>query len=187
MLTPRQFFLFCPRCGQPYSSPEHLLAAGEHQRCSGCGTTVFHNPHPAVAAVPVHGRKALLARRALEPAKGLIDTFGGFLEWGESPLDALMREFPEETGGAVFVPRCVTGIYHHYYPWDGLNISVITIVYLGLAEGEIHPADDVSEALWYPIASLVNSFEDLPEFQWAFPHLPRAMEDVWNSLAEENR
>lgn len=148
---------------------------------------MFHNPHPAVAAVPVHNGQVLLARRAIEPAKGLIDTFGGFLEWGESPLDALMREFPEETGGATFIPQRVTGIYHHYYPWDGLNISVISIFYLGVTEGEIHPADDVSEGFWYPITALINPLDALPEIQWAFPHLPKAMADLWNAVAEENR
>lgn len=153
---------------------------GEHQRCDSCGVTVFHNPHPAVAAIPVHDGQVLLARRAIEPAKGLIDTFGGFLEWGENPLDALVREFAEETGGAIFTPRCITGAYHHYYPWGGLNVSVVVIMYLGAAEGQIHPTDDVSEALWCPLDALTD-------LTWSSPQLLDAMKDLQVAIARKNR
>ena len=42
--------------------------------------------------------RVLLARRAVEPDRGLWDCPGGFLEEGEHPLDGLRRELAEETG-----------------------------------------------------------------------------------------
>jgi 8-oxo-dGTP pyrophosphatase MutT (NUDIX family) len=40
---------------------------------------------------------------------------GGAVESGESPVEAVAREFTEETG-AVFEPEALIGLYHFVYP-----------------------------------------------------------------------
>ena len=68
--------------------------------CHGtCGSTYYANSAPCVSAlVEDDDGRVLLARRAVEPYRGLWDPLGGFLEEGEHPEDALRRELLEETG-----------------------------------------------------------------------------------------
>ncbi len=51
----------------------------------------------SVAGVVIREGKVLLARHTYGNGKGLLITPGGYLEYGETPQDALKREFLEET------------------------------------------------------------------------------------------
>src|SRR5262245_32978855 len=86
---------FCPRCRAELDLGE--LPA--RVTCPACGRVVYANPSPSASALVVDARgRLLLGRRAHDPAAGLWDAIGGFVEEGEDPLDALRRETLEETG-----------------------------------------------------------------------------------------
>jgi NADH pyrophosphatase NudC (nudix superfamily) len=87
-------FKYCPQCRA--LSPEFLDNKQIH--CSSCGFTYFHNAAAAVMCILVYGSKILVAIRNKEPAKGLLDMIGGFLDHGESAEQALIREVKEELG-----------------------------------------------------------------------------------------
>lgn len=67
----------------------------------------------------VHEGSVLLIKKARGPYTGTLDLPGGGIEFGESPVQAVVREFDEETGLAVQVTRVlhpfslVTGELHH--------------------------------------------------------------------------
>jgi 8-oxo-dGTP diphosphatase len=115
-----------------------------------------------VQAVVERDGRLLLARRALDPGRGLWDFPGGFLEEGEHPLDGLRRELREETGlevelgaflGAWVDPydgRCVLGL-----TWDAVS-----------RDGDPRPGDDVAELRWFAPDEL-----PAPE-EFAFPSHP---------------
>ncbi len=50
--------------------------------CGRCGFIDYHNPKPAVAILITLDGQLLLARRGIEPAKGMWDIPGGFIETG---------------------------------------------------------------------------------------------------------
>jgi ADP-ribose pyrophosphatase YjhB (NUDIX family) len=57
----------------------------------------------AVSAGIFRDGKILLVRRAREPAKGVYTFPGGRVEFGESLIEAVMREVREETGLSIEV------------------------------------------------------------------------------------
>ena len=60
----------------------------------------------------------LILKRNQEPFRGRWDLPGGFVEMGESPTEAVVREVLEETGLSV-VPTSVIGAFRSAYGTDG--------------------------------------------------------------------
>jgi NAD+ diphosphatase len=86
----RRTHVFCPRCGQAYS-----LGEGGHLMVCPSG----HRSHPRIEPVVqmlVHdGERCLLARSPGWPP-GWFSTLAGFVEAGETPEEATVREVREE-------------------------------------------------------------------------------------------
>ena len=83
---------FCPRCGGNLTQQE------DHLACDDCDSWYWGNAIPGVQGILERDGRVLLARRAHEPRRGHWDLPGGFVNETEDPLDALRREFREETG-----------------------------------------------------------------------------------------
>jgi ADP-ribose pyrophosphatase YjhB (NUDIX family) len=130
----------CPRCGN------QLTHSAGRVDCSACAFVLYAHSAVTASALPEDGqRRVLLARRAIEPAKGKWDCVGGFLEEGEHPVDGLRREVREETGLAFDVRRFL-GVWMGRY--DGR--STLNLFWTGaLAPGEPRPHDDISELRWF--------------------------------------
>ncbi len=100
---------FCPRCGTPLASQEK--GGRERLACpgTGCGFVFYDNPLPVVAALVEHEGDVLLVQSVGWPESwyGLVT---GFLERGEEPEAAALRELREELGleGRVVAP---IGVY----------------------------------------------------------------------------
>ncbi|GIG59455.1 DNA mismatch repair protein MutT [Longispora fulva] len=84
--------IFCTHCGTKFTNdvwPRH---------CQGCGEFTYRNPLPvALAVVPVQGGGLLTVRRDIEPQRGHLCLPGGFMEFGESWQESVVRELREET------------------------------------------------------------------------------------------
>lgn len=88
---------FCPRCATRLVERPH---AGRPRRLcpsDACGWVHYDNPLPVVAAIVEHAGRILLVRSPGWPQKwfGLVT---GFLERGETPEAAVLRELEEELG-----------------------------------------------------------------------------------------
>ena len=70
----------------------------------------------SVTGVVIRDGKVLLARHTYGGGKGMLIIPGGDVEQGESPVDALKREFMEETG-VVVEPKEVIGIRFGKKDW----------------------------------------------------------------------
>lgn len=94
---------FCTLCGNSLG----LLIPADDDRerhvCTGCGHVHYQNPRVIVVALPCFEDKVLLCRRAIEPRYGLWTLPGGFMENGESTLDAARRETMEEACARIEV------------------------------------------------------------------------------------
>jgi 8-oxo-dGTP diphosphatase len=93
--------------------------------------------------------RVLLARRKANPFAGRWDLPGGFLEEGEHPLDALVRELREETGLEV-EPLEFLGIWMDRYG-DAEDAPATLNLYwtARVVSGEPEAADDVTELGWF--------------------------------------
>ena len=67
--------------------------------CEHCNEPIYENPVPATCLVVVDDReRLLLVKRSVEPKLGFWCLPGGFIELGEAPEMAALRELEEETG-----------------------------------------------------------------------------------------
>lgn len=168
-LSPKEFFKYCPKCGIAYSADTASLTS-ENLACKRCQYTFYHNPKTAVNAIILNERhEVLLAKRAFDPAKGTWDFPGGFVDWGEDPMQAIEREIDEELH-VQFRVSALFSTFTTWYPFDGLNVSLAVIVYKGVIQGEPRPDDDVGDCQWF-------SLDQIP-IDLAFPQMKELLERV---------
>ena len=87
----------CPFCGNPLI--KKVLEGQQRLFCGQCSVPLYENPIPATCTVVVDGdRQILLVKRSIEPKSGQWCLPGGFMELGEKPEQAALRELKEETG-----------------------------------------------------------------------------------------
>jgi len=87
---------YCSQCGAPV---EFRIPPGDtHARhiCPRCATIHYLNPKLVVGSVVDWQGDILLCRRAIEPRHGFWTLPAGFMENGESTLQAAVRETAEE-------------------------------------------------------------------------------------------
>lgn len=92
---------FCTQCGAPVtlripsgdSLPRHV--------CNNCGIIHYQNPKIVAGCIAEWENKILLCRRAIEPRYGLWTLPAGFMENGESTVQAAAREALEEAHAVV--------------------------------------------------------------------------------------
>jgi len=110
---------YCPVCAAgliraPRGGRERLVCPQ-----SGCGFVFWDNPAPVVAAIVERGADVVLVRNVGWPAHwyGLVT---GFLEAGETPAAAVLREVREETGLSARL-----GALIGMYPFERMNQVII--------------------------------------------------------------
>lgn len=147
--------MFCPKCGG-----QTLLSVSPKEfRCS-CGFQFFQNVAAAVMVALCWQDEVLVAVRARNPGKGLLDLPGGFVDPGESLEGALVRELKEELGFDVSDQPCTyLGSFPNIYPYDGITYHTCdTFFAIRLSEKPvIQPADDVADCQWVKLDSLCLS------------------------------
>jgi mutator protein MutT len=152
------YYRYCPYDG------ERLLidpkVDEQHPSCPLCGFVDYHNPRPCVAILILKNDKVLLARRAVEPAKGKWDIPGGFMEPGESAEEAVVREALEETNLLVRVTGFLGSLSDVYgdRKWPTINLCFA----VEAEDGEPQPLSDVESLSWF-------AFDQLPK-DMAFAH-----------------
>ena len=129
----------------------------ESEVWDACGRDGYSNPAVAVDAVALRegesGTEVLLIRRGGEPWKGRLAFPGGFVDYGEDPARAGLRELEEETGGDGFDP---VALAIHGDPDRDPRKHIIALFYLVDVDPEAMPrgGDDAADAAWVPIAGL---------------------------------
>ena len=117
--------------------------------CDDCGQ--WPQPSLAVDAVTIRGDEVLLIRRGREPWKGMLAFPGGFVDKGEDPQHAVLRELEEECGmeGKVIRLLCVRGS-----PDRDPRGHVVSIAYVVSATGDPVAGDDAASAAWHKISEV---------------------------------
>jgi NADH pyrophosphatase NudC (nudix superfamily) len=128
-------YRFCPRCAQPLAAGEY---GGTQRLGCACGFVHWDNPLPVVAAIVEHEGGVILARNKAWADPKMFGLITGFLEKGETPEEAVVREVKEElaldASAATFV-----GLY----PFERRNELIIA--YHVPASGEIRLNEELAD------------------------------------------
>ena len=141
---PGNVIRFCPRCG---SNAFITSDEGRSFNCEGCHFNFYINNSAAVACLIFDNEgKLLLARRAVEPSKGMLDLPGGFVEPMECAEAAVAREIKEELGVTVTNAEYL-GSFPNEYIYSGFSVFTVDMAFVCKVDdlAAIVPADDVSE------------------------------------------
>lgn len=135
-------YRYCYHCGN--ATTEIREGANPRSYCPHCRLILYENPLPSVAAVVTDTTGAiLLIKRKYEPGAGGWCLPGGFIEVGETPAQAILREVWEETGIKGQEPQ-LFGVGTHL---NGFYGDILIIAYaLEVNEQKVVPQDDAAEA-----------------------------------------
>lgn len=152
--NPLYRFRFCPLCG----SVRFMEWRDNARRCADCGFTYFTNPRGATVAVIVNDcGELLVARRANEPAKGMLDLPGGFVDLDEDGETAMCREIAEETGLTV-MPADLRYLFSmpNRYPFSGIVCRTLDLFFECRVTGRptATAQDDVADLRWVSLRDL---------------------------------
>jgi len=105
-------------------------------------------------AVIIQDGKTLLAKRKGSHAEGAYGSFGGHVEFGETPTEAVKREAMEELGIKVHKIKFVTCTNMYKYGKHYIDISFVAEIAKG--EPKIMEPEKVESINWYSLDNLPN-------------------------------
>ena len=150
----REPYQYCPICGKVLKLG--VIDGKERKFCTNCDFIDYKNPLPVAVAIAVKGKKLLLIKRGIAPRKGAWGPPSGFIEVGETPEEACLRELKEETGVSGQVVKLVgvnrLGDKEVY----GDMLMVRYLVKAG--DEEISPGDEVEDARFFDITELSDNY-----------------------------
>jgi 8-oxo-dGTP diphosphatase len=156
---------YCPRCGTPVEWAFRF--SKDRPVCPSCDWVYFPDPKVAVAVLILQDGKILLAKRNIDPQKGFWSLPAGFVDAGEDPVQAAVRECLEETGLVV----TITGLLDVMAGREHSKGADILIVYEAVIEGgQLEPGDDADEVGFF-------QQEDLPPL--AFSTTIKILKGLW--------
>lgn len=134
---------YCGRCGNATA----VEAAGHRRHCPVCGLNHFPRTDPAITMLVQSGDRCLLSRRRGAP-ENRWSALAGFVEPGETPEEAVIREAREETGVEV-----VSVEYVASQPWPFPQALMIGFwAFADPASVDNRPTpdeDELVEARWW--------------------------------------
>ncbi len=152
---------FCQVCGTAMID-QH--AHGRLRRvCPDCGFIHFADPKVAVVVFIEQDKRVLLVRRSMDPARGKWALPAGYVDDGEDPQAAAMREVREETGLTVEITQLV-GVEGGPDQSEGSGASIVILYTARVISGEAHPLDDADAICWYAAA------DPLPDIAFESTH-----------------
>ncbi|MFA5973239.1 MAG: NUDIX domain-containing protein [Lentimicrobiaceae bacterium] len=140
--SPLQVFKYCPKCGKPGFASD----TDKSLKCISCGFRYFINMAAAVAAIILNDKNEILFTiRKHDPAAGMLDLPGGFVDLGETAEDAIVREVYEELNLRIIKMEFV-GTFTNKYIYEQIEYQTLDFVFTCIVESfqKLQVADDVS-------------------------------------------
>lgn len=147
MIDPKEM-KYCPKCGDLLAD---ALRYGKTRRmCHTCGFIYFRDPKVAAIVSVTKDDQLLLVKRGVSPELGKWSMPGGYIDYGEDPREAAVREVREETGLDVRITQLIDVV-----GGDGLGGASIVIMFEAeITNGMLHPEDDVEEVAFFEDAMI---------------------------------
>jgi len=113
---------------------------------------IHKSPALTVDGIFIQDRKILLIKRKHQPFKGQWALPGGFVEYGETTEDAVIREMFEETGLKTKI-RHLVGVYSD--PHRDTRGHTVSVVYsLEICNGEMKSGNDAADVDFFDVNEL---------------------------------
>jgi ADP-ribose pyrophosphatase YjhB (NUDIX family) len=114
--------------------------------CPACGRIHFYDPKVAAGVLIEQAGRVLLVQRTQDPGRGLWTLPAGFVDAGEDPAVAAVRECLEETGLEVELDGLFDLAAGRAHPRG----ADIVIFYLArVIGGDLRPGDDADSAAFF--------------------------------------
>lgn len=113
--------------------------------CPACGYVHFDDPKVAAVVFIECAGKILLVRRAFAPERGKWALPAGYIDYGEHPVQAAIREVREETGLEVEI----VGLLDVQGGATEFGASIVIIYAAQVVEGIAHALDDADQVGWF--------------------------------------
>ena len=144
--------MFCINCGtecEDFYEGEIL-----RKRCPKCGYIHYKNPYPCIAVIVVNSEgRILLGKRGPEsiyPFNWCLPC--GYMEYGETYVEAATREIQEEMGIHA-VPDGIINVVSNQFD-NGVNSLVVVLLAHYDGNDEPTPGDDITEAGWFDLEEM---------------------------------
>jgi len=144
---------FCRRCGTQLT-----LVRGHVYTCKN-EHILFANASPAACLLIVNDKNEMLvAIRAHNPGKGMLDAPGGFNDGAETLENGLFRELEEEVGlkpsNYTSPQYLLSGLDRYEYKGEIIDVLCGVFYAYIIDNPTINPQDDVAEAHFMPIENI---------------------------------
>ncbi|MCG6871303.1 MAG: NUDIX hydrolase [Gammaproteobacteria bacterium] len=154
---------FCSECASPVSL---RVPEGDNLPrfiCDRCGTVHYQNPNMVAGCIAEWQDRILLCKRSIEPRSGLWTLPAGFMENGETTVEAAARETREEACAEVTDLKL-------YGLFNLPHINQVYLMFRGqLVDGKAAAGPESEEVGLY-------RREEIPWEQLAFPVIRETLE-----------
>nr|VFK56758.1 MAG: ADP-ribose pyrophosphatase YjhB, NUDIX family [Candidatus Kentron sp. TUN]VFK58534.1 MAG: ADP-ribose pyrophosphatase YjhB, NUDIX family [Candidatus Kentron sp. TUN]VFK67384.1 MAG: ADP-ribose pyrophosphatase YjhB, NUDIX family [Candidatus Kentron sp. TUN] len=154
---------YCSNCGAPVSMRVPIHDNRLRYLCDACDTVHYVNPKIVAGCIPEFDDRILLCRRAIKPRYGCWTLPAGFMEMGETTVEAAVRETWEEAQAAVEVDSL-------FALFSIPHISQVYIMFRArLLRDEYSPGTESLEVALF-------REKEIPWSELAFPVISRTLE-----------
>lgn len=155
---------YCTACGGRLAQQFVAREGRERLVCQSCGQITYPDPKVSACTIPVIDGRVVLARRAIDPGKGLWVFPGGYMDRGETVPEAAERETWEEVNLRVRATRPV-GVYSYT-----TSVVVVVVYHCEVLGGDLGARDETLEVRTFGL-------DELPWEELAFPSTRDALRD----------
>jgi len=149
---------YCPLCATPLQTG--IIEGKKRKYCPECNFIDYKNPLPVALAVAVKDKKFLLIKRGIPPKKGMWGAPSGFIETGETPEEACLRELKEEAGVSGEIVKLIEVVRHEDKEIYGDMLVVRYLVKAG-NEKPTPGEGEVTEVRFFDIAELPDYYVNI--------------------------
>ncbi|MCP3922248.1 MAG: NUDIX domain-containing protein [Desulfobacterales bacterium] len=137
--------IFCHFCATPLINK--YIEGRTRRFCTSCNSPIYENPIPASCLVVINEKdEVLLVKRSVEPQIGMWCLPGGFIELGETPYEAGLRELKEETGLSGKIDTLLGVSTHSNEQYYSVLITGFLIKQFS---GSMNAGDDASDVSFF--------------------------------------
>lgn len=135
---------YCRKCGKP--TIQKQVEDKLRELCEHCGAIYYEQLKVGAGAIVVKDGRLLLVQRGQWPFEYSWGLPAGYLEYDESPEEAVIREVREETGLTIGID----GLFGVYFYRDDPRGNGVMIVYLAsLLDGKLKAGTEEADVRFF--------------------------------------